>query len=36
MTNARDEAKLQSVKYRRKIVEGVYGGILDYARRKGW
>ena len=36
VTNARDEAKLQSAKYRRKIVEGLYAGILDYARRKGW
>jgi len=36
LTNARDEAKLQSVKYRRKIVEGLYAGVLDYARRRGW
>jgi N-acetylmuramoyl-L-alanine amidase len=36
LSNARDEAKLQSKKYRRKIVEGVYAGIIDYAKRHGW
>lgn len=36
LTNARDEAKLQSDKYREKIVEGVYAGVLDFARRKAW
>lgn len=35
LTNARDEAKLQSKKYRRKIVEGLYAGIVNYAKRKG-
>ncbi|MFH1723398.1 MAG: N-acetylmuramoyl-L-alanine amidase [Elusimicrobiota bacterium] len=36
LSNARDEAKLQSKKYRRKIVEGLYAGILEFAQRKGW
>lgn len=36
LTNARDEAKLQSDKYREKIVEGVYAGVLDFARRRAW
>ena len=36
LTNSRDEAKLQSRKYRRKIVEGIYAGIVEYAKRKGW
>jgi len=36
LSNARDEAKLESEKYRRKIVEGLYAGIVEYARRKGW
>lgn len=35
LTNARDEAKLQSKKYRRKIVEGLCAGVVDYAKRKG-
>lgn len=36
ITNKRDEARLESKKFRRKIVDGVYGGILDYAKRSGW
>ncbi|MFA5140723.1 MAG: N-acetylmuramoyl-L-alanine amidase [Elusimicrobiota bacterium] len=36
LSNSQDEAKLQSKKYRGKIVEGLYAGILEYARRKGW
>ncbi len=36
ISNKRDEAKLQSIKYRRKLVDGVYAGILDYAKRQGW
>lgn len=34
LSNSRDEAKLQSRKYRRKIVEGLYAGIIEFARRK--
>ena len=36
ISNKKDEAKLQSKKYRRKLVDGVYAGILDYAKRQGW
>jgi N-acetylmuramoyl-L-alanine amidase len=36
VTNAKDEAKLESKKFRRKIAEGLYAGILDFARRKDW
>jgi len=36
LTNKRDEAKLESAKYRRRLVDGVYAGILDYAKRQGW
>lgn len=36
VTSKSDEAKLESKKYRRKIVDGVYAGVLDYARRQGW
>src|SRR5262249_9401069 len=36
LTNKQDEAKLQSKKYRRKLVDGVYAGILDFAKRQGW
>lgn len=36
VTNAKDEAKLQSKKYRRKIVEGLYAGIVEYGKRNGW
>ncbi len=34
LSNSRDEAKLQSRKYRRKIVEGLYAGIVEFTRRK--
>ena len=36
LTNARDEAKLQSEKYRSKMIEGICAGIISYAERKGW
>ena len=36
LSNARDESKLQSEKYRRKIIEGLKAGIVDFARRKNW
>jgi N-acetylmuramoyl-L-alanine amidase len=36
ISNKKDEAKLQSKKYRRKLVDGVYAGILAYAKRQGW
>ena len=31
-----DADKLQSSRYRKKIVEGVADGILEFAKRKGW
>lgn len=36
ITNTEDLAKLQSPRYRRRLVEGIYNGILDYARAKDW
>jgi len=33
LSNARDEAKLQSHKYRSKIVAGLYAGIVEFAKR---
>jgi N-acetylmuramoyl-L-alanine amidase len=36
ISNKKDEAKLQSKKYRRRLVDGVYAGVLDYAKRQGW
>lgn len=36
ISHKKDEAKLQSKKFRRKLVDGVYAGILDYAKRQGW
>ncbi|MEK7858158.1 MAG: N-acetylmuramoyl-L-alanine amidase [Elusimicrobiota bacterium] len=36
VSNRQDEAKLGSKKVRRKIVEGVYAGVLDFAKRRGW
>lgn len=36
ISNKRDEAKLESKKYRRKLTDGIYAGILDYAKRQGW
>lgn len=36
VTNKKDEAKLESKKFRRKIVDGVYAGVLEYAKRRGW
>lgn len=34
LTNERDEAKLQSAKYRRRLVEGLYAGIADFYDRR--
>ena len=36
VTNKSDEAKLESRKYRRRIIDGIYAGILDFAKREGW
>jgi len=36
LTNRRDEAKLETRRYRRRIVDGLYAGLVDYAKRQGW
>lgn len=36
VSHSQDETKLESKRYRRRIVDGVYAGILDYARRRDW
>lgn len=36
LTNAKDEARLQSKRFRRKLVEGIYAGVLDFAQRRHW
>ena len=36
VTNRRDQAKLGTQAYRRRLLDGVYAGILDYAKRQGW
>lgn len=34
LSNERDEAKLESAKYRRRLVEGIYAGVVDYFNRR--
>ena len=36
LSNRKDEAKLENRRYRSRIVDGVYAGLVDYAKRKGW
>ncbi|MBI4385857.1 MAG: N-acetylmuramoyl-L-alanine amidase [Elusimicrobia bacterium] len=36
LTNKKDEAKLQSRRFRRKLAEGIYAGILDFTKRHNW
>ncbi|OGS40828.1 MAG: hypothetical protein A2506_04905 [Elusimicrobia bacterium RIFOXYD12_FULL_66_9] len=36
LSHPKDEAKLGSRRFRRKVAEGVAAGIADYARKKGW
>lgn len=36
LSNRKEEAKLQSKRIRRRLTEGVYAGVLDYAKRQGW
>lgn len=36
VSHAKDEAKLTSHRFRRKMAEGVAAGITDYALRQGW
>lgn len=36
MTNSKDQANLGSRRVRGKIASGIYAGIIDYAKAKGW
>lgn len=36
VTNPKDALRLQSKRFRRSLELGVYEGVMDYARRKGW
>ena len=36
LSNKKEEAKLQSKRVRRRLTEGLYAGVLDYAKRQGW
>ncbi|MBI4376195.1 MAG: N-acetylmuramoyl-L-alanine amidase [Elusimicrobia bacterium] len=36
ITHHRDEARLGSRRFRRKLTDGIYAGILDFAKRQGW
>ena len=36
MSNRKDEAKLESRRYRSRLVDGIYSGLVDYAKRQGW
>ncbi|MBI3547757.1 MAG: N-acetylmuramoyl-L-alanine amidase [Elusimicrobia bacterium] len=36
VTNSKDEAKLESKRFRKRLIEGIYSGVVDYAHRRGW
>lgn len=36
ITNSKDEARLHSKRFRRKVVDGIFAGVRDYARRQNW
>ncbi|MBI4422147.1 MAG: N-acetylmuramoyl-L-alanine amidase [Elusimicrobia bacterium] len=36
VSNPSEEAKLESKKFRRRMVEGVYAGLLEFAKRQEW
>ena len=36
LSNRRDEAKLGSRRYRSRLVDGIYAGLVDYSKRQGW
>ncbi|MEK7383738.1 MAG: N-acetylmuramoyl-L-alanine amidase [Elusimicrobiota bacterium] len=36
LSHPKDETKLGSRRFRRKVAEGVAAGVADYARKKGW
>jgi N-acetylmuramoyl-L-alanine amidase len=36
LSNRRDEDKLLNRRYRSRLVDGIYAGLIDYAKRQGW
>jgi N-acetylmuramoyl-L-alanine amidase len=36
VTNNKDAANLQSKKFRKRLIDGIYAGILDFGKVKGW
>ncbi|MBI4055291.1 MAG: N-acetylmuramoyl-L-alanine amidase [Elusimicrobia bacterium] len=36
LTHAADEAKLQNPRFRKKLVDGIYAGIIAYSQRRWW
>lgn len=36
ISNKKEEIKIESRRYRRRLVDGLYAGVLDYAKRQGW
>lgn len=36
LSNRKDESKLESRRFRRKLVDGLYAGILEFSKRQGW
>ena len=36
LSNSKDAEKLKSAKYRKKIVQGLYEGIMEFARDRKW
>ncbi len=36
ISNKKEEIKIESKRYRRRLVDGLYAGVLDYAKRQGW
>ncbi|MBI4349448.1 MAG: N-acetylmuramoyl-L-alanine amidase, partial [Elusimicrobia bacterium] len=36
VSNPSEETKLDNKAFRRKIVDGIYGGIRDFAKRQDW
>lgn len=36
LTNSKDETRLHSKRFRRKMIDGIYAGVRDYAKRRDW
>lgn len=36
LSHKKDEIKLESKRFRRRLVDGLYAGILEFAKRQGW